>query len=121
MLAAAAAGKQIFCEKPFALSAEAARRMLDACYKAGLRAVGIGDEPTSLPAWQALVPKPRVNLMRFHGAFAPNSKYRAGDTGQARQGRPACHDCGSGGADTGRASGCDEVGATTLAKMGTSG
>jgi len=25
----------------------------------------------------ALVPKPRVNLARFHGVFAPNSKYRA--------------------------------------------
>ena len=23
------------------------------------------------------VPKPRVNLTRFHGVFAPNSKYRA--------------------------------------------
>lgn len=25
----------------------------------------------------ALVPKPRVNLTRYHGVFAPNSKYRA--------------------------------------------
>jgi hypothetical protein len=25
----------------------------------------------------ALVPKPRVNLTRFHGVFAPNSSYRA--------------------------------------------
>ncbi len=25
----------------------------------------------------ALIPKPRVNLTRFHGVFAPNSKYRA--------------------------------------------
>lgn len=25
----------------------------------------------------ALVPKPRVNLIRFHGVFAPNSKHRA--------------------------------------------
>lgn len=24
----------------------------------------------------ALVPKPRVNLTRFHGVFAPNNKYR---------------------------------------------
>jgi hypothetical protein len=23
------------------------------------------------------VPKPRVNLTRYHGVFAPNSKYRA--------------------------------------------
>ena len=25
----------------------------------------------------ALIPRPRVNLTRFHGVFAPNSKYRA--------------------------------------------
>ena len=25
----------------------------------------------------ALVPRPRVNLTRFHGVFAPNSKHRA--------------------------------------------
>jgi len=25
----------------------------------------------------ALIPKPRVNLTRFHGVFAPNSKHRA--------------------------------------------
>jgi len=25
----------------------------------------------------ALVPKPRVNLTRFHGVFAPNSQYRS--------------------------------------------
>ncbi len=25
----------------------------------------------------ALVPRPRANLTRFHGVFAPNSKYRA--------------------------------------------
>ena len=24
----------------------------------------------------ALLPKPRVNLTRYHGVFAPNSKYR---------------------------------------------
>jgi hypothetical protein len=24
----------------------------------------------------ALIPRPRVNLTRFHGVFAPNSKYR---------------------------------------------
>ena len=34
----------------------------------------------------ALVPKPRVNLTRFHGVFAPNSKYRARVT-PARRGR----------------------------------
>ena len=34
----------------------------------------------------ALVPKPRVNLTRFHGVFAPNSRYRARVT-KARRGR----------------------------------
>jgi hypothetical protein len=31
----------------------------------------------------SLAPKPRVNLTRFHGAFAPNRKHRA-------RGTPAC-------------------------------
>jgi len=36
----------------------------------------------------ALVPRPRVNLTRFHGVFAPNSKYRALITpGQRGKGR----------------------------------
>src|SRR5210317_1437915 len=34
----------------------------------------------------ALVPRPRVNLTRFHGIFAPNSKYRAKVT-PARRGK----------------------------------
>jgi len=34
----------------------------------------------------ALVPKPRVNLTRFHGVFAPNSKWRAQVT-PAKQGK----------------------------------
>ena len=34
----------------------------------------------------ALVPKPRVNLTRFHGVFAPNSKYRMTIT-PAKRGR----------------------------------
>ena len=32
----------------------------------------------------ALVPKPRVHLTRFHGVFAPNSKYRAVVTGESQ-------------------------------------
>jgi hypothetical protein len=36
----------------------------------------------------ALVPKPRVNLTRFHGVFAPNSKHRARVT-PAKRGRGA--------------------------------
>ena len=34
----------------------------------------------------ALVPRPRVNLTRFHGVFAPNSKYRSRVT-PARRGK----------------------------------
>ena len=34
----------------------------------------------------SLIPKPRVNLTRFHGVFAPNSKYRARVT-PARRGK----------------------------------
>ncbi|NOY15831.1 MAG: hypothetical protein GXP23_02650 [Gammaproteobacteria bacterium] len=34
----------------------------------------------------SLVPKPRVNLTRFHGVFAPNSKYRVRVT-PARRGK----------------------------------
>lgn len=38
----------------------------------------------------ALVPKPRVNLTRFHGVFAPNSRWRAQVTpaGRGRGRRP---------------------------------
>jgi hypothetical protein len=34
----------------------------------------------------ALVPKPRVNLTRFHGVFAPNSKHRV-DVTPAKHGK----------------------------------
>jgi len=34
-------------------------------------------EPLDFIAMAALVPKPRVNLTRFHGVFAPNSQHRA--------------------------------------------
>lgn len=54
VLAAAAAGKQIFCEKPFALSSDAAKRMLAACGEAGLKAVGIGHERRFEPALEAM-------------------------------------------------------------------
>ena len=36
----------------------------------------------------ALVPKPRVNLTRFHGVFAPNSKHRAQVTPAKRGKKP---------------------------------
>jgi predicted small metal-binding protein len=38
----------------------------------------------------ALVPKPRVNLTRFHGVFAPNSKYRVEVT-PAKRGKSRPH------------------------------
>jgi hypothetical protein len=37
----------------------------------------------------ALVPKPRVNLTRFHGVFAPNSKHRAAVTRKGNKTRTA--------------------------------
>ena len=42
----------------------------------------------------ALVPKPRVNLTRFHGVFAPNSKHRALITpaGRGKGSRKAAED-----------------------------
>ncbi len=43
VLAAAEAGKQVFCEKPLALSADAAKRMLDACDDRSI-VLGIGHE-----------------------------------------------------------------------------
>jgi len=39
----------------------------------------------------ALVPKPRVNLTRFHGVFAPNRKYRAKVTPATRGKRKKSH------------------------------
>jgi hypothetical protein len=39
----------------------------------------------------SLVPKPRVNLIRFHGVFAPNSKYRARVTPASRGKRKKSH------------------------------
>jgi len=39
----------------------------------------------------SLVPRPRVNLTRFHGVFAPNSKYRARVTPAKRGKRKKCH------------------------------
>ena len=43
VIAAAKAGKQIFCEKPFALNVESANRMLEACEAAGLT-IGVGHQ-----------------------------------------------------------------------------
>ena len=43
-----------------------------------------------LPSLAALLPKPRVNLTRYHGVFAPNSKHRARVT-PAKRGRGGRH------------------------------
>ena len=40
----------------------------------------------------ALVPKPRVNLTRFHGVFAPNSAQRARVTPAKRASASDCFD-----------------------------
>jgi len=53
VLAAAASGKQIFCEKPFALNADAAKRMLAACAEKNI-VVGIGHERRFEPALEAI-------------------------------------------------------------------
>ena len=53
VLAAAAAGKQIFCEKPFALKSDAAKRMLAACDEKSIL-VGIGHERRFEPALEAM-------------------------------------------------------------------
>jgi hypothetical protein len=39
----------------------------------------------------SLIPRPRVNLTRFHGVFAPNSKYRSKVTPAKRGKRRKCH------------------------------
>ena len=39
----------------------------------------------------SLVPKPRINLTRFYGVFAPNSKYRAKVVPAKRGKRKKCH------------------------------
>ncbi len=53
VLRAAAAGKQVFCEKPLALTADSAKRMVKACADAGL-VLGIGHERRYEPAFEEL-------------------------------------------------------------------
>jgi predicted dehydrogenase len=52
-LKAAAAGKQVFCEKPLSLTVESAKRMIEACEKAGVT-LGIGHERRWEPTMQEL-------------------------------------------------------------------
>ncbi len=51
--AAAAAGKHIYCEKPFALSKAAAMEMLDACKRAGV-VIGVGHHFRLMPSMRVL-------------------------------------------------------------------
>lgn len=51
--AAAAAGKQIYCEKPFALAKTDAVDMLDACKRAGV-VIGVGHHFRLMPSMRAL-------------------------------------------------------------------
>jgi predicted dehydrogenase len=53
LLKALAAGKQVFCEKPLALDVASARRMIEACEKAGV-VLGMGHERRWEPAMQDL-------------------------------------------------------------------
>jgi len=53
VLEAAAAGKQVFCEKPLSLSVDSARRMIEACDEAGL-VLGVGHERRFEPAWEEI-------------------------------------------------------------------
>jgi len=50
---AAAAGKEIFCEKPLALTVDSARTMIEACDDAGI-VMGIGHERRFEPAWEEI-------------------------------------------------------------------
>jgi len=54
VLKAVAAGKQVFCEKPLALTAAGAQRMLDGCERAGI-VLGIGHERRFEPAMEYLL------------------------------------------------------------------
>jgi predicted dehydrogenase len=53
VLQAARAGKQVFCEKPLSLTVDGARRMIDACERAGI-VLGIGHERRFEPAWEEI-------------------------------------------------------------------
>ncbi len=73
-------------EKPLSLTANGnVRYQLKTPYRDGTTHV-IFEPLDFIARLAALVPKPRVNLIRFHGVFAPNSAHRARVT-PARRGR----------------------------------
>jgi predicted dehydrogenase len=53
VIRAAEAGKQVFCEKPLSLDVGSARRMIEACDRAGI-VLGIGHERRFEPAWEEI-------------------------------------------------------------------
>ena len=65
------------------------RYQLKTLYRDGTTHV-IFEPPDFIALLAALVPRPRVNLTRFHGVFAPNSRYRARVT-PAKRGRGGQH------------------------------
>src|SRR3954452_9284173 len=65
--AAAAAGKHVFCEKPFALTVEDAQAAIVACRKAGV-ALGVGHNRRLWPSMMKLkevVPSPEFGTVMF--------------------------------------------------------
>jgi hypothetical protein len=74
------------CEKRLSLTASGnIRYQLKTPYSDGTTHV-IFEPLDFIAKLAALVPKPRVNLTRFHGVFAPNSKYRV-DVTPAKRGK----------------------------------
>lgn len=75
VVAAAAAGKQVFCEKPLAMNADSARRSVGACREAGVL-LGIGHEMRFDPAMRrlkALVAEGQLGtIMHAEAAFSHN-------------------------------------------------
>ncbi len=80
VLAAAQAGKHVFCEKPLALTAESAQRMVNACEARGL-VLGIGHERRFEPAVKhlaAAVAEGRLGtLIHIDGNWSHNTMTRA--------------------------------------------